>query len=141
MDFERMMLRTTDAMIAQMGPSLKKSIEAETGETVDDELIVRLTSVQAKFLRTHIVDDPKVRRAIGILYARHFTAAELDRLAILYRDPVMRKWTEMAPEMMGDWMPLIFGMMNAHGNDPKAELKQTAEDYFAEKNREEGGAS
>ena len=43
MGYERMMQRACDAMVAQVGPMLKKGIEAKTGEQIDDELIERLT--------------------------------------------------------------------------------------------------
>lgn len=135
MDYDRMMMRTTDALVAQMGPSLKKSIEDKIGEPVDDELIGRLVNVQAKFLRTRLGQDPNMRRAIAVLYARHLNATDLDRLAVLYKDPVMQKWSEIAPALMGDMMPLLMDMMNAHRAELEAEAKDTVTDYFAEKGK------
>ena len=139
MDYENMMSQMTESMIAQMGPATKKAIEAEIGKTLDDELVRRITEVQARFLRSSLTKDPNMRRAIALLYARHFTAPELDRLADLYQEPVMKKWTQVAPALMADMMPLITDMNLARRGDLVEEIKTVVEDYLQEMG-ESGGS-
>jgi hypothetical protein len=120
-------------MISQSGPALKRSIEAELGTEVGDDLIKRMQKVQAEYLRKLIVNNSELRRAMATLYAHHFTAPELDHLAQLYSDPVMRKWADSAPALMGAMMPLMIDLMSAHRNELQARLKSVAEEYFAQK--------
>lgn len=136
MDYDRMMSRMADAMVAQLGPTTKAAIEAELGDAVDDELIRRLGEVQEKYLRAQLSDDPKVRQAIALLYARHFTAADLDHLSVLQRDPVMQKWNDVAPALMGDMVPLLVGIVGKDRDAMQAELKQVVADYYAERQPE-----
>ena len=135
MDYDRQMERMSEMMAEQSGPAMKKSIEAETGMQVDDELIRKLAEVQRSSLREVFVNDKNLRRATALIYARHFSAADLDRLAILYKDPVMRKWTELAPALMGDMMPLIMDIARAQGAQISAKSKAIVTDYFAEKTK------
>lgn len=134
MDYERMMERMTDSMGSQMAPSLQKAIEEEIGAPVDDELIRRLTDVQTAYLRKVLVNDSNLRTAMAIIYARHFSAAELDRLTALYADPVMKKWTEVTPDLMGDMMPLMIDLTNAHREELQSEVREVVNDYYAENN-------
>jgi hypothetical protein len=138
MDYDRLMERTADAMVGQIGPALKKSLEQEIGGPVDDELIKRLTTLQSEFLHATLVNEPNLRRAMAIIYARHFEAAELDRLAELYKDPVMSKWTEVAPALMSDVLPLMLDITGSHRADLIAKAKKITEDYYAEKEKRGG---
>lgn len=133
MDYDRMMERMTDSMAGQMAPSLKKAIEEEVGGSVDDELIRRLTDVQTAYLRKVLVNDPNLRRALAIIYARHFSTTELDRLTTLYAEPVMKKWAEVMPDLMGDMMPLILDVTNGHRDELRKETIEVVEDYYEQK--------
>jgi hypothetical protein len=135
MDYDRMMERTCDAMVAQMGPMFKKSLEAKTGESVDDALVKRLIEIESEFLRGALLDSPNVRKAIATLYANAFSAAELNHLAELYRDPVMRKWTEVAPDMTAQTLPLIQGIVESHRDELEQKLVTAVTDYYATKGR------
>jgi len=138
MDYDRQMERMSEMMAQQAGPALKKAIEAESGLPVDDELIRRLAEVQQSFLRKAFVNDKNLRRATALIYARHFSAADLDRLTILYQDPVMRKWTELAPAVMGDMMPLIMDIARAQGAQISAKSKAIVTEYLVEKKKAGG---
>lgn len=133
MGYDRMMQRTCDAMAAQMGPMLKKGIESKTGETVDDALITRLTKIETDFLRETLVNAPQIRKAYATLYASKFSVAELDHMAELYRDPVMRKWSEVAPELAAETMPLIQGVVESHRTDLEQKLASAVVDYYSSK--------
>lgn len=133
MGYNRMMQRTADALVAQMGPMFQKAIEEKTGEAVDDALIKRLTSIEADFMQRTIVDSADVRRAIATLYASEFTAAELNHLAALFNDPVMRKWSEVAPEMTAKMFPLVQGVVQSQQNELETQIKAAVTDYYDEK--------
>jgi hypothetical protein len=133
MGYDRMMQRTCDAMVGQMGPMFRKAIEEKTGERVDDALIKKLTDIESDFLRQILRDSPDLRRAIALIYAKEFTAAELDHLVKLYGDPVMRKWTEIAPDMTAQMFPLIHGIAESHRGEIEEKIKTVVADYYAAK--------
>ncbi|HYX46982.1 MAG TPA: DUF2059 domain-containing protein, partial [Sphingomicrobium sp.] len=80
-------------------------------------------------------NSPDLRRAIATLYASKFTAAELNHLADLYHDPVMHKWTEVAPDMSAKMLPLIEGIAEAHRSELEDRIKNAVIDYYAAKKR------
>lgn len=133
MGYNQMMQRSCDAMVAQMGPMFRKAIEEKTSEPVDQALIDKLTGIEAQFLHATITDSPDLRRAIAMLYASRFTAAELNHLADLYRDPVMRKWTEVSPDMTAQMFPLIHDVVDAHKDELEQKIMSAVTDYYDEK--------
>lgn len=133
MGYDRMMRQTCDAMIAPLGGMFKKAIEAKTGQPADDALIKQLTDIESDYLRATVVNSPELRRAIGMLYASEFSAAELNHLADLYRDPVMHKWTEVAPEMTARMLPLVHGVADAHRSELEEKLTTAITNYYAAK--------
>lgn len=133
MGYEDLMRRTADAIAAQSGPSMKKAIEQETGQEVDDELVSRLQKLQRSHMESLLLQDKNLRRATALIYARHFTAAELDRIAALQADPVMRKWSDVAPALMGDMMPLVMDLMIARRPELIEQAKKVVTDYYTEK--------
>jgi hypothetical protein len=133
MNYDRMMHQTADAMIAQMGPMFRKAIEQKTGEKADDALVQQLTAIEADFMQKTIVDSADVRRAIATLYASEFTVPELNRLTDLLDDPVMRKWTEVAPDMAGKMFPLVQAVVESHREELETRIKSVVTDYYEEK--------
>ncbi len=133
MNYDRMMHQTADAMIAQIGPMFRKAIEQKTGEKADDALVQQLTGIEADFMQKTIVDSADVRRAIATLYASEFTVPELNRLADLLNDPVMRKWTEVAPDMAGKMFPLVEAVVESHREELETRIKSAVTDYYDEK--------
>jgi hypothetical protein len=133
MGYDRMMQRTCDAMVGQMGPMFRTAIEDKTGEHVDDALIKKLTDIESDFLHKILQESPDLRRAIALMYAKEFTAAELNHLVELYGDPVMRKWTETAPDMTAEMFPLIHGITETHRGEIEEKIKTAVVDYYAAK--------
>ncbi len=135
MDYDRMMERTLSATLANMAPMLKQSLETRTGQAVDDELVRRLTAIQAEFLRGSMINSPSMRRAVATIYASKLTAAELDHLARLYRDPVMRKWTEVGPVVAAEMMPLVQRVMESQRGELERRVKAAVVNYYAEQGK------
>ena len=132
MDYDRMMQRTVDAMVGNMAPVLKKSLETRTGKPVDDELVRRLTVIQGEFMRSTLINSADMRRAVATIYASKFTAAELDHLASLYKDPVMRKWTDVGPAVAAEMMPLVQGVMESRRGELEQRIKAAVLNYYSE---------
>jgi hypothetical protein len=133
MGYDQMMQRTCDALVAKMGPMMKSSIEAKTGEKADDALIKLITDIQSKFMHETLVDSPNLRRAVATIYANRFTVGELDHLADLYKDPVMRKWADVTPDASAEMFPLVQGMIESHRDDLQRRIKDAVTDYYAAK--------
>jgi hypothetical protein len=133
MDYDGMMKHACDAMVAKMAPMLKSSLEQKTGQKVDDALIDRITGVEAQFLRQMLVNSPDVRRASVVIYATHFSAAELDHLALLYKDPVMRKWSQVGPDAAAEMLPLIQGLAESHRQELEEKVKAAVLEYYSQK--------
>ena len=133
MNYDRMMHQTADAMIAQMGPLFRRAIEQKTGEKADDALVQQLTGIEADFMQKTIVGSADVRRAVATLYASEFTVPELNRLTDLLDDPVMRKWTEVAPDMAGKMFPLVQAVVESHREELETRIKAAVTDYYEQK--------
>jgi len=133
MDYDGMMKRACDAMVEKMAPMLKSSLEQKTGQHVDDALIDRITGVEGQFLRQVLLNRPDIRRASAVIYATHFTPAELDHLAQLYKDPVMRKWSIVGPEAAAELMPLIQGLAESHRAELEEKVKAAVLEYYSQK--------
>lgn len=135
MDYDAMMKHAVDAMIAKMAPVLKASMEKDTGQPVDDALIAKLTTVESEFLQQRLVNSADIRRASALIYANHFTAAELDHLTQLYKDPVMRKWSQVGPDAAAEIMPLVHQVLELHQSELEAKIKAAVTEYYAAKNQ------
>jgi hypothetical protein len=134
MDYDAMMKHACDAMVAKMAPVLKSSMERETGQPIDDALIAKLTAIESEFLQQRLVNSADIRRASALIYANHFTAGELDHLAKLYKDPVMRKWSQVGPDAAAEIMPLVHQLLETHQSELEAKIKAAVTEYYAGKN-------
>jgi hypothetical protein len=134
MDYDATMKHACDAMIEKMAPVMKASMERDTGQPIDDALIAKLTAIQTDFLHQLLVNSPSMRRASALIYANHFTADELDHLAKLYQDPVMRKWSQVGPDAAAEIMPLVHQVLETHQGELEAKIKAAVTDYYAAKN-------
>jgi hypothetical protein len=133
MGYERMMKQSCDAMVAQMGPMFKKVLEDKTGEPADDALVSQLTGIESDVIDKILDNSPDIRKAIETLYASEFTAAELNHLADFFQDPVMRKWTQVAPDMSAKMLPLVEGVADSHRSELEDRIKNAVIDYYAAK--------
>jgi hypothetical protein len=80
-----------------------------------------------------LVNSPDIRRASAVIYATHFSAAELDHLALLYRDPVMRKWSRVGPDAAAELLPLIQGLAESHRQELEEKVKAAVLEYYSQK--------
>lgn len=126
--YETMMSQMADKMSKQFEDETKRVFEEKIGASADPEMLRRVAAVQTEFLRSFI-SDPKLRKATALLYARHFTASELDQMAVLMREPVMKKWNDRMPVVMADFMPLISAELANRRDDFQAEIIAIISEY------------
>lgn len=121
MGYDTMISQMVEKMSAQFGPQMKQSLESKTGKPVSPEMISEMVAAQRRFVEK-FTSGPKLRQAMEVLYATHFTAVELGRMAVLMRDPVMQRWNQKIPEVMTDMLPLVTQQMDAHGDELRREI-------------------
>lgn len=136
MGYEAMMDSMTEKFSAQFGPEMTRSLEERTGAPANPQLIEKLAAAQGRFLRD-FATDPKLRAATELLYARHFSVDELDRMAVLLADPVMQKWNKRTPAVMADFLPLVMRQLATRRPDLEAEIGAIIADYGIDLNQDE----
>lgn len=110
MGYDAMIKDMTDKFAAQFGPEMTRIVEEKTGKAPNPKMIDEIAAAQGRFLRDFVMDT-KMREATKLLYARHFTIVELDRMAVLLSDPVMQAWNKRVPVVMAEFLPLLTRQM------------------------------
>ena len=128
MGYDSMIKDMSDRFAAQFGPEMSRMIEERTGKAPNPKMIDEIAAAQSRFLRD-FTTDPKLRDATELLYARHFTVAELDRMAVLLADPAMQAWNKRTPAVMAEFMPLVVRQMAAKRVAFEAELAVIVGNY------------
>jgi len=101
MYYDEVMDQTVSKLITQAQQTLPAQIEAQTEQQLPDELKQRIAQVTADYLRRKFADNrPEMRQSTILIYAHHFTTAELDHLAQLQSDPVMAEMQRELPAIM-----------------------------------------
>ncbi|VWX60905.1 DUF2059 domain-containing protein [Sphingorhabdus sp. 109] len=120
-----MSLMVFDEMLLQ---SMKRE-----GVELDDELKQKLRAAFAEEMDQLVEEFTRDSRIeAGLVYARYFSASELDRLTEIYRDPVMRKSLTIGPELQTELMTI--GMDNMRKYQPGIEhrMKAVMEQYLSD---------
>ena len=93
-----------------------------------------MEEIVERHLRVHFARNrARMKRAMVLIYADHFTVAELDRLAAIQVDPVMRKMQAEAPRSR----PRRLASRRRPGPRPsprlRAEIEAAAREYLKSK--------
>ena len=113
-DYDRLMTRMVDAMIVDQRKAVLDKIEEAAGETISEGLKSDIGNAMESSIRRMFRDSSgNMRRGSALIYARHFTAAEIDRLADINNDPVMRKSLAVMPQIVNEMMALTEAMVAA----------------------------
>ena len=125
MDYDRLVDRMNEAMIGEAKRSIPARIEVMTGQSLSPELRDKLiaTMVQS-LLRVSNDNRAALRRGTALIYARHFTAPEIDRMAELQKDPVMVKMQTKLPLILAESMALSSAAMEQEMPKLIEQLKQ-----------------
>lgn len=131
--YDKLMTSTIDTMIAGQRAQLEQSLRSKMGDEVDEVLIAKVGDFIGNEIRAMFRENgPQLRQAYALLYAKYFTAEELDRLAEIQRDPVMQKSVQRTPEMLNDVMTLMRGIVAKREEDMRARMIKMITDHMAQ---------
>ena len=97
-------MRQGAAAAIENNRKLSAQQKAEALAKVDRELPQAVAAIQDIFSDPATIDE--MLRETEQLYARHFTAAELDQIAAFYRTPVGAKMLASMPQVMAESMQI-----------------------------------
>lgn len=111
MDYDELMVRVVDGMVAEQRVQVRTMLE-QSGEEISPALIDDVTEVMQRHSRNIIMDNlDELRTATAHIYAANMSAEDLERLAVLQADPVMKRFNAAMPAMMQDTFALTMGLM------------------------------
>ncbi len=111
MDYDELMARVVDGMVVEQRTQVRTMLE-QSGEDISPELIEDVTEVMQRHSRNIIMDNlDELRTATAHIYAANMSAEDLERLAVLQADPVMKRFNAAMPAMMQDTLALTMGLM------------------------------
>lgn len=124
LEYDKMMQQMADAMVADQRKQVLDKIEAEAGEPLPDGLKNDIGNAMEGSMRRMFRDSSgNLRRGSALIYARHFTAGEIERMIELNSDPVMRKSQSVMPQVIKDLMALTEAMVAAELPRLKREIE------------------
>jgi hypothetical protein len=110
MNYDKLMDQMMDAMVAQFRQSMPAQIDKiseKMERKLPDDLKQRLVEIAIASMERSIRDNKATfRRETALIYARHFTVAEIERLAEIQKDPVMVKMLAEMPAIMAESMAM-----------------------------------
>jgi hypothetical protein len=130
MNYDRVADQTIDAMIADAQKTLPARLEEGSKTPLPPELKTKISEAIVAWVRNSTAENRAgMRRACALLYARYFTAAELNHLAELQKDPVLIKMQTRMPEIMTETMRLSQAAVARDMPKLRARLQSIIEDY------------
>jgi hypothetical protein len=109
--YDAMMRDTVETLIAGQREGMTERLRVSMSDEVDEVLIGKV----GRFIEDEVrlmfrENDKPLRDAFATLYAGYFTTGELERLAVLQADPLMKKANKIMPSMMNELMTLMNGI-------------------------------
>ena len=130
MHYEDLLDRTVSAMIADQQKSFPERLEAEVGEPLPDDLKAQVFDVIASSIRKAMRDShDELRRGAALIYASHFTTAELDHLTRIQADPMMVKLQAELPQLSAEAAALGRAAVIREQPDMIEAIKKLFENY------------
>jgi len=131
MKYEETMDRTVDALISEQKRVFPQQLERVLGSAPPAELVAKVqqaieTHVRVAFARNRA----KNREGTALIYASHFTAAELDRLAKIQVEPVMAKMRSELPGITAEAMALSMAGMQSEEADMRKDIENIVKEYL-----------
>jgi hypothetical protein len=134
MHYDSLIDRTVDSVTAEVQHAIERDINEGLDEPLPPELVGKIKQLAETHMRqvftSHRAD---LRHGTLLIYARHFTASELERLAVLQSDPVMAKMQSELPQIAAETMALSQGLVAEGSKEFRAEVKALVEDYLKTK--------
>ena len=134
MNYDLQMDRTIEAIIGEAEHSIGEGLNRQMDQPLPPEVVTKIKAIAETHLRTSFAKHrPNLRRGTALIYAKHFTVAELDRLAALQSDPVMVKMQAEIPQIMAETMALSQAMSTEGQDEMRKEVQAVVEDYLRNK--------
>jgi hypothetical protein len=134
MNYDVQMDRTIEAIIGEVERSIDQGLNKQMDEPLPAEVLAKIKAIAETHLRMSFAKHrPALRRGTALIYAKHFTVAELDRMATLQSDPVMVKMQAEIPEIMAETMALSQAMSAEGQDEMRKEVQAVVEDYLRTK--------
>ena len=130
MNYDQLVDRTMNAMIAEAERTIPQKLEAASGTAIPDDLKAKLTTVISDFMhRLATANRAEMREGTALIYARHFTASEIDHMIELQHDPVMLKMQAELPQIMAESLALSQASLDRETPRMMEQLKSVIEEY------------
>ena len=140
MNYDQLVDRTMNAMIAEAERTVPQKLEAVSGTALPADLKAKLTTVISDFMRRlATANRAEMRQGTALIYARHFTASEINHMIELQRDPVLVKMQVELPQIMTESMALSQASLEQETPRMMEQLKAVIEEY--ERNKGEKPAT
>lgn len=138
-DYDTSLDRTITTLIEEMKRSFPDQINRSLAAPAPPEFIATMQEVVERHLRVHFAKNrARMKRAMVLIYADHFTVAELDRLAAIQIDPVMRKMQVEAPKIAAETLGLARAAWADAEPALRAEVEAATRDYLKSKGLQPG---
>jgi|SRR4051812_40570038 hypothetical protein len=134
MHYDSLIDRTLEAVVAETQHSIAVNLNRELNEALPADLMTKIQAIAERHLRSAIGDHrAELKRGTALIYARHFSAEELSRLATLQSDPVMAKMQIELPQIAAETMALSRGLVDSAKAGIEDEMKAAVIDYMTKK--------
>ncbi|MGH6658817.1 MAG: DUF2059 domain-containing protein [Sphingomicrobium sp.] len=138
-DYDSSLDRTITTLIEEMKRSFPQRFNRGAAEPAPPEFIATMQEVVERHLRVHFAKNrARMKRAMVLIYADHFTVVELDRLAAIQSDPVMRKMQMEASKIAAETLGLAQAAWAEAEPALRAEVEAAARDYLKSKGLQPG---
>ena len=136
MHYDSQIDRTVEAIIGEVDRSIHIELNKKLDQPLPPEVPTRIKGIAEAHMRQTSTDHrSELRRGAALIYAHHFTVAELDRMAALQSDPVMVKMPSEIPQIMAETMALSQATIAGSQEQMQKDVRAVVEDYLLNKDQ------
>ena len=107
MHYDSLVDRTMESVIVQIQNDMPAKLNASMDEPLPTDIVTKLQRMVGVHIRAAFTEHrAEMKRGTELIYCKHFTAYELDRLAQMQSDPVMIKMQSEMPQIATESMKL-----------------------------------
>jgi hypothetical protein len=132
MHYDSLLQRSLDQLIADGRKSMPGQLTEMVNDSLPPELIGKVQDItEAHIRKTFAEHGAEMKHGAALIYASHFTVAELDHLVQLQSDPVMVKMQSELPKIAAESVALSRAAFIKDMPALIADLKTLVETYKA----------
>jgi hypothetical protein len=113
--------------------TMMREVQTRYGRPVPAELRARVRTVLMENL-AHVIEEmrPTALEDAARVYARYFTASELQEIRRIQTNPVMMKLQRVSPQLLPELMQIGVAVSARHMPELTAQLRQVIEQWQSE---------